>query len=173
MALALDSFDLNISLIGESSAKRTKNIEILAVGGTDAIKRTNAQASAAQIVTYLALAMNLYIASYRLSEVWTESAAVGAALGVPYKEAIITLSLAAGGGKTATFTIPGPHDNIFVGNDPNTQAIDTADTIITNLFGEFVTGGTKFGALSDGEQLPDPAVFVKTRVRSVGSGKIY
>lgn len=173
MALALDHFELNISLIGESSSKRTKTIEILSVGGTDALKRTNAQASATQIVTYLALAMNLYIAQYRLSEVWAEGVAIGTGLGVPYKEALITLNLAAGGGKTHTFAIPGPNDNIFVGNDPDTQAVDTSDTIITNLFGEFVVGGTKFGAMSDGEQLPDPASYVKTRVRTVGSGKAY
>ena len=173
MALALDHFELNLSLIGESNAKRTKTIEILAVGGTDEIKRDNAQAAAGVIVTKLAAAMNLYIAQYRLSEVWTESAAIGAALAVPYKEALITLNLAVGGGKTHTFSIPGPADAIFVGNDPNTQAVDTADAAITELFAEFVTGGTKFGAMSDGEQLPDPATYVKTRVRTVGSGKAY
>lgn len=173
MALTLDGFELVISLIGESSSKRSKSIEILSVGGTDAIKRTNAQAAASAIVGFIALAMNLYVAKYRLAEIWVEGTAIGSGLGVPYKEALITLSLAAGGGKTHTFSIPGPHDNIFVGNDPDTQAIDTSDTIITNLFGEFVTGGTKFGAMSDEEQLPDPPIYVKTRVRTVGSGKAY
>ena len=173
MALALTRFELTMTIWGESSSRRSKPIEILAVGVDDATKRTNAQTAAGNIVTDFQAVANVFVSAYRLSEIQEDTAVLPPNLGVAYKEALITCRVDAPGIKTHDLVIPAPADAIFDGNQSNTQSIDTSDLALIAYLDRFVNDGTELGAVSDGEQLLDPLNIVKTRIRTVKSGKDY
>ncbi len=167
MALALSHFLLIFNVIGAKDRTRTRQFEILSVGGDDATKRTNAQAEAALILSTWATVSNTHVQSYRLSEVWFDAASTPTGLYNPYEEVTVTAHLDVGGGKKHTINIMGPDDTIFVADSPNTQEVDTADAGLVAFLARFKNDGTALGAVSDGEQFGDPTNIVGSNTRTV------
>lgn len=171
MAITLHHFILSLNLIGHKDATRTKTFGIAATGADDAAKRANAQTEMANIVTDWKAISDTHVQSYSLTEVWFDDATTPSGLGNPYVEAIYTVGLSVGGGKTATMRVMAPKDTLFVGDSAETKQLDLSEALLSAFLDDFKVGS--YGTVSDGEQFADPYNIITGRVRSVGSGKVY
>lgn len=171
MATSLHHFNLTLNLIGGKDAVREKSFGIMATGADDAAKRANAQTEMANIIADWKAISDTHVQSYTLSEVWYDDATTPSGLGNPYVEAIYTVGLSVGGGKTATIRVMAPKDTLFVGDSAETNQLDLSEALLSAFLDDFKVGS--YGTVSDGEQFADPYNILGGRIRSVGSGKKY
>lgn len=174
MAIELTGFQLHIELLGEKKARRSKTFEVAADSGAvdDDAAYAAARGNAVSFITQFALITGAEILAWSLRGIHQETAAVAVPADADlYTEAVLSVGLDAAGFKTGTITVPAPADGIFVGDDETTQQVDTTDTQLLTWLANFED--PLFFRLSDGEQsLSDPRI-VRSRIRSVGSGKTF
>lgn len=172
MPLAITGFELAVKYFAFDDdgvqVERTKSYEIVATGADNATKRSNAQTEADALVTALTAVTGAGIGSIRLSEIQED-----AALAVPtdnlYKEAVMTVALNSTGSKKGLLVIPAPSSANLLASDG--KSVDVASAETQALLDRFKSAGGS--RLSDGEAVRDTNPIIKSRVRSVASGKTY
>lgn len=171
MALVLTKFDLTITLscTDDDGARvtRDKSFEI-AINGADAdAQRANAQAEAAAFVPAYAAVTGAQIIQYRLTEIFVENAIATPSDNL-YKELVLTLDVV-GKLNDATMFIPAPNGADILTADG--KSADVGSTELLALLARFT--GANLARISDGDTLTTANPIVRSRVRSVASGKTY
>lgn len=146
---------------------RQKTYELSAHGADDAAAMANALTDTAAFLTDLAAMLEADIISHRLNAVWITADAVAATNVNPYKEAVLTLKSGVSASKYLSHSVPAPADGILTGG----EIVDPTDTAVLNYLANFIS--TAYFRISDGEFIADTAALVRSRVRSVSSGKTY
>jgi hypothetical protein len=135
----------------ESSGKNTvRRYQINAPADYDA-----AVAAEAAFRTDLLACTDLAIRSYHVYQEFSENALAYPSGVEKENEALLSLEITDNPAKTATLSIPGAKDAIFVATTgPNRDVVDTADSAVVALVANFQpvgVGGTGLMLLSDGE----------------------
>jgi hypothetical protein len=171
MALQVVRWELSLTLQGEDNSQRTKTFEIEYNDGAadDAAAYADASSEADSLVSAFDAITDAAIIATRLTKVEQEDTAPTGLEDVnPYKEAVATLALDAGGFKKATLTIPAPADSILTASG---REIDTSVPAYLLVLDRFEAGN--WTRISDGESIRDTNQTLSSRVRTVGSGKSY
>jgi hypothetical protein len=171
MALQPIKWELSLTLQGEDNSQRSKTFEIEYNDGAadDAAAYADASSEADQLVSAFVATTDAAVIATRLTKVEQEDTTPTGLDGVnPYKEAVATLALDAGGFKKATLTIPAPADAILTASG---REIDTSVPAYLLLLDRFEAGN--WTRISDGESIRDADQTLSSRVRTVGSGRSY
>ena len=165
MALTLiPSFELTVTFaaIDEESVIITRQKSYQLEGADFAA----AQANRALFLADLALSTGAQIIDHRLTERYSDDAAVISTFNL-YREMVLSLMLNTAGGKKAAHTIIAPSLNFVSGTSLNLGHADV--TAYLNNF--LATGGIV--TISDGEFIKDANPVAASRIRQVASGKSY
>lgn len=174
MALVLWGFSVTAQLLGEKSGRRSKVWELAADPGAaddDAAMATARAQTVAMLAAYGAI-NGAEILAYQINTIFREDGAVAVPVDADlYTEAFLTVGLDTAQVEKGNHSIPAPADGIFVGDDETTQQIDATDPNLLTYLAFFAA--PNFFRVSDGEQMLSTPKILKSRIRSVSSGKSF
>ena len=140
--------------------ERSKSYEVV---GADL---ATAKANASDFITDLGAVSEADIIGYRFTEIVGTADAVTAIANL-YKELVVTFQLASAANKKESHNLPAPADAILAGG----LTVDPANAAVAAWIANYMaTGGIR---ISDGEAIAAVTPILRSRVRSVSSGKSY
>lgn len=174
MALVLEKFEVHAKLLGEGKGSRSKIWELEADTGAadDDARFVKARTQTVAMIAAFQVTTAAVVTGYSIRGVYEEDGAVTVPADANvYKEAFLTIGVSLSGVKKANHSIPAPADGIYVGDDETTGLIDPIDPNLLTYIAYFKA--PNFFRVSDGESIISTPPILKSKVRSVGSGKSY
>jgi hypothetical protein len=130
------------------------------------IDLATAAANAAGFITDLGAVTESDIIGYRFTQVFGTADVVTAVANL-YKELVVTFQLSSAANKKEIHTLPAPADAILTGG----LVVDPANAAVASWIANYMAaGGIR---ISDGESIAAVSPILRSRVRSVSSGKSY
>jgi hypothetical protein len=174
MVLVLTGFEVSAELGGEMKSSRRKVWELEADAGAadDDARFATARSQAVAMITQWKLITKANVKNMNIRAIYVENGALAIPLDAPlYDEAFLTLGIDVAGNDKGNHAIFAPADGIFSGDDETTGVIDETDPTLNTYLAFFAA--PNFFRISKGNQMLSTPKILKTRLRSVGSGKTY